>query len=132
MITGSCNCGGVAFEIDAETDSIYCCHCSICQKWSGARGVAVIVFPTSAFKWIKGGSLITHWKKPDADWESWFCSTCGSPLPGKNGEESMFAPAGLITSGGENLNVAHHIFVGSKAHWDVIGDDGQQHDGHIK
>jgi hypothetical protein len=39
----------------------------------------------------------------------------------------MFVPAGLITEGGENLRVAHHIWVGSKAVWDEIGDTGKQH-----
>ncbi len=28
---------------------------------------------------------------------------------------------------GESLRVTHHIWVGSKADWDEIGDDGVQH-----
>jgi hypothetical protein len=39
----------------------------------------------------------------------------------------MFVPAGLISEGGETLKVLHHIWVGSKAPWDEIGDAGQQH-----
>jgi hypothetical protein len=34
---------------------------------------------------------------------------------------------GGLTEGGESLQVTHHIYVGSKARWDVIGDDGKQH-----
>jgi hypothetical protein len=41
----------------------------------------------------------------------------------------MFVPAGTLTDGGEALRVIHHIFVGSKAPWDEIGDDGRQHEG---
>ena len=39
----------------------------------------------------------------------------------------MFVPAGLIIDGDENLKVAHHIWVGSKAIWDEIGDCGRRH-----
>ena len=39
----------------------------------------------------------------------------------------MFVPAGLITEGGEALEVAHHIYVDSRAAWDEIGDTGKQH-----
>jgi hypothetical protein len=52
---------------------------------------------------------------------------CGSPLPGANDAARTFVPAGLILEGGERLKVAHHIWVGSKAAWDEIGDAGKQH-----
>jgi hypothetical protein len=39
----------------------------------------------------------------------------------------MFIPAGLISDGGKALRVIHHVWVGSKAVWDEIGDSGQQH-----
>jgi hypothetical protein len=39
----------------------------------------------------------------------------------------MFVPAGLLDDPGGTLEVLHHIWVGSKAGWDVIGDDGKQH-----
>jgi hypothetical protein len=39
----------------------------------------------------------------------------------------MYVPAGAITQGGDALKVIHHIWVGSKAPWDEIGDAGQQH-----
>ena len=127
MISGQCNCGAVAFEIDAQISDIYICHCSICRKSTGGNGIPVVIFARDAFRWIKGEDNISVWKKPDADWEKTFCKTCGSPLPHKNDDVRMFAPAGLLTEGGDHLKVAHHIWVGSKANWDEIGDDGQQH-----
>lgn len=39
----------------------------------------------------------------------------------------MFVPAGLISEGGEGLRVIHHVWVDSKADWDEIGDQGEQH-----
>ncbi|MGF1543842.1 MAG: GFA family protein [Parvularculaceae bacterium] len=128
MISGECNCGAVAFEIADEASDVFVCHCSICRRWSGANGVAVIVVDNRAFRWIRGADGISTWKKPDADWTSSFCRICGSAVPGANDKERTFVPAGLIVKGGDHLRVAHHIWVGSKAPWDAIDDDGKRHD----
>jgi hypothetical protein len=48
-------------------------------------------------------------------------------MPGENDPLRMFAPAGCLTEGAETLRVTHHIWVGSKAPCDVIGDSGRQH-----
>lgn len=127
MPRGECNCGAVAFEIDAAPTDVFVCHCSICRKFTGANGIAVVLVSNTAFRWLRGEDHIATWKKPDADWHAWFCRVCGSPLPGVNDSSQIFVPAGLISQGGENLRVAHHIWVGSKAPWDEIGDAGKQH-----
>ncbi len=127
MLRGECNCGAVAFQIDVDVTDVFVCHCSICRRATGTNGIAVVVVPNDAFRWLRGEDQIARWVKPGADWRVAFCRVCGSPLPGPNDDARMFAPAGLITEGGEALKVAHHIWVGSKASWDVIGDDGVQH-----
>jgi len=128
MARGECNCGAVRFEVDAEPRDVYVCHCSICRRSTGSSGIAVVIVPKDKFHWIAGQEHIVTWQKPGADWHTWFCSTCGSTLPGENNATTMFIPAGLITSGGETLRVAHHVWVGSKAAWDEIGDAGKQHE----
>ncbi|MEE4300652.1 MAG: GFA family protein [Pseudomonadales bacterium] len=132
MVRGGCNCGAVAWEVDGALGEIYVCHCSICRRWTGTNGVAVIVVPKESFRWLRGEASVRSWRKPDADWASSFCNVCGSALPGENDAERMFVPAGAITKGGEGLVVADHIFVDSRAPWDVIGDGGRQHAGHLE
>ena len=127
MFRGECNCGAVAFEVDAPVSDVYVCHCSICRRSTGSNGIAVIVVDRQAFRWLRGEEQVVTWKKPDAHWQTWFCRHCGSRLPGDNDESRMFVPAGLITAGDENLRVAHHIYVDSRAAWDEIGDAGKQH-----
>ena len=127
MPRGSCNCGGIAFEIDADLAGVIVCHCSICRRSTGSNGIAVALVDKEAFRWLEGEQLIATWKKPDADWQTWFCRVCGSPLPGDNDDQRMFVPAGSITEGGETLEVLHHIYVDSRASWDEIGDSGRQH-----
>ncbi|WOJ98101.1 GFA family protein [Congregibacter brevis] len=126
-ITGACNCCAVRFEINTDVSDIYVCHCSICRRSTGSNGIAVIVVDNTAFRWTAGEDSIATWKKPDVDWQTWFCRHCGSRLPGANDAERTFVPAGLLLEGSESLAVKHHIFVDSKADWDEIGDDGCQH-----
>jgi hypothetical protein len=127
MLRGECNCGAVRYEVDGEPTDVFVCHCSICRRYTGANGIAVVVVPNEAFRWVQGEDQVAMWAKPGADWQSWFCRTCGSALPGQNDPERKFVPAGSIVQGGEALRIAHHVFVGSKAAWDTIGDGGKQH-----
>lgn len=129
MAEGACNCGAVAFEVSAELAAIFVCHCSICRRATGSSGIAVVVIDNDAFRWTCGEDQIATWRKPGADWQTWFCRVCGSTLPGANDESRMFVPAGLISEGGDALKVAHHVFVDSKAVWDEIGDAARQHRG---
>jgi hypothetical protein len=87
----------------------------------------VVLVPNDQFRWVEGQELIATWKKPGTAWQGWFCRVCGSAVPGENDPTRMFVPAGSITHGGDALKVVHHVWVGSKAAWDVIGDAGQQH-----
>ena len=127
LLTGKCNCGAVAFEIEADVEDVIVCHCSICRRSTGSNGIAVVVVNNDAFRWTRGTELIATWAKPGADWQTWFCRTCGSPLPGKNDTARTFVPVGVIEAGGEALRVTQHIHVASKAAWDEIGDAGKQH-----
>ncbi|MGD1850679.1 MAG: GFA family protein [Cyanophyceae cyanobacterium] len=127
MALGSCNCGGVTFKVEKSLSDVYLCHCSICRKATGAAGIEVVVVPKHLFWWTAGETLITHWAKPGHDWQMNFCRICGSPLPGDNDEANVFIPVGFLSDGTKNLKVAHHIWVGSKAIWDDVGESGVQH-----
>lgn len=127
MALGNCNCGAVGFEVNLELTDVYVCHCSICRRATGSNGIAVVVVDNQAFRWTQGEAQISTWKKPGADWQTWFCRQCGSPLPGANDAHRTFIPAGLLNDGDAQLKVRHHIWVDSKADWDEIGDSGRQH-----
>ena len=127
MLTGKCNCGAVEYIADVDVTDVFLCHCSICRSSTGSGGIAVVIIQTSDFKWLKGQDSITYWSKPGHDWHTSFCKVCGSSLPGKNDEYQTYIPVGTLTSGDENLKVAHHLYVGSKAAFEVIGDSGVQH-----
>lgn len=124
---GACNCGAVQFDIGVEPTGIFVCHCSICRRHTGTNGNAVLVVGNDDFHWTAGEDCIATWRKPGHDWQIWFCRLCGAQVPGHNSPSTMFVPAGSLTDGADDLEVLHHIWVDSKAAWDVIGDSGQQH-----
>ncbi len=131
-ISGHCNCGAVRFAVSGPTSDIYVCHCSICRRWTGMGGIAVVIAAKDLFRWTAGAGMVRTWHKPGHDWVSSFCTLCGSAVPGENDAEQMFIPAGAISEGGKTLKVSDRIFVGSKAPWDIIGDDARQHMGHYE
>lgn len=127
MAKGECNCGAVAFEVTCPLRDVYVCHCSICRRATGSGGIAVVVVANDDFTWTRGNEHLQTWHKPGHDWLTCFCRQCGSPLPGANDDTHTFIPVGLLSSGAENLKVAHHLFVDSKPAWTKIADDGKQH-----
>ena len=126
-IKGSCNCGGVQFEIEVPIADVYVCHCSICRKSTGSGGIAVAIVKNQDLSWVEGKDLVKKWLKPNHDWETSFCINCGSPLPGKNNEQASYVPVSLLDSGSENLKVQGHLFVDSKAPWEEIAGNAKKH-----
>lgn len=129
MIVGECNCGAVSFEIAVTVEDVYICHCSICRRNTGGPGIAVSIVSNNDIRWLTGNSNITTWSKPNHDWQCSFCRTCGSPLPGRNDEANYYVPVSLLNCDEDQLRVAHHIYVDSRARWEVIADSGKQHSG---
>ena len=127
MASGECNCGAVSFRIECPITDVFICHCSICRRATGNNGNAVVVIDNEYFHWLTGEALISTWRKPNHDWQIWFCRDCGSQVPGENDENTTFIPAGCITQGGDELKIAHHIYVGSKACWDELPAVGRRH-----
>ena len=58
MLTGSCLCGGVAYEADAPLERIVHCHCQTCRKTHGAAFSSVTAVPREKFRWIRGQELL--------------------------------------------------------------------------
>jgi hypothetical protein len=79
MITASCLCGGVRYEIDGQIGPALNCHCSMCRKMTGAAFRSRVAIPSENFHWIKGEGLLTHYVSSPATVRT-FCRVCGSTL----------------------------------------------------
>ncbi|MBV8431830.1 MAG: GFA family protein [Solirubrobacterales bacterium] len=123
-ITGSCLCGGVRFQITAPFRRANICHCSRCQKHSGAGGLAQGRVPRDGFELLSGAELIEVYR-PSEGMSKAFCRRCGSSLFGgtwPEGPEVSVRLGGLDADPG--IGPQYHSFVGSKASWETLPEDG--------
>ena len=116
---GSYTCGSIQFEVRGPVAGINQCHCSKCRKETGTNSSTFFPIHAAQFRWISGEDLISDYDR---------CKVCGSLAPDHNPHRALYnIPAGLLDDD-TGIKVAHHIFVGSRAGWDVIGDDAPQYD----
>ncbi len=59
MLTGSCLCGSVAYEVDAPAGPIVHCHCETCH---GSAFSSVSPVPRDRFRWTKGEDLLASFE----------------------------------------------------------------------
>ncbi len=117
-ITGECLCGKVSYQIEGKLRDARSCHCSRCRKaFSSAASVYAIVEPTE-FKWLTGKNLLSSYvAKPGFGLQ--FCKVCGSTLCGLYNGIIHGVTLGCV-NGDPEIEIGMHIYVGSKATWEVI------------
>jgi hypothetical protein len=79
MLTGSCLCGSVAYEVDAEPGTIVHCHCRTCRKTHGAAFSTVTTVPRDRFRWTSGEDRLGSFESSPGK-RRFFCSNCGSHI----------------------------------------------------
>lgn len=78
-IKGSCQCGAIAYEIDAISTPILFCHCRTCQKIHAAPYIATAGVLPEQFRWLKGEERLSQFAS-SPDKVRYFCSQCGTHL----------------------------------------------------
>jgi hypothetical protein len=123
---GSCQCGGVQFEVVDEFVSMAFCHCATCKKISGGVGTANGRARTEAVRLLAGDDLVRTYQ-PDEGSAKAFCSVCGSNLFGSGWPDSEFTSVRLsaIDTPLEDGPDAH-LYVRSAAPWETLPDAGAE------
>ena len=70
---GSCHCGGIAFELDADIDTAIDCNCSMCRR----RGSLLAFFPRAALTLSTPESALGTYRFNTEKIGHHFCPTCG-------------------------------------------------------
>ena len=123
-VGGSCLCGGVRFEVELPFRRANLCHCSRCRKHSGGAASAQGRVPRERFRLLAGEELIRVFAAPGGKVKA-FCSVCGSSLFGGDWPEGPEVSIRLgALDGDPGIRPEYHTFVGSKAPWDELPDDG--------
>jgi hypothetical protein len=89
-IDGSCHCGAIAFEAEADPETASICHCTDCQAMTGTAFRTNIRVDGPNFRLLRGEPA--RYLKTTADSGNKrmqaFCPTCGTPIfataPGDN------------------------------------------------
>jgi len=127
MYKGSCLCGAVEYEIVGPLGPIVYCHCSRCRKANGSAFAAVSPIANSDFHIVKGQEHLRSYRI-DTGLHRIFCGTCGSPIIGKRESQPDTVRLRIGTLDTPSYaKVSAHVFVNSKAEWDIILDDAPQY-----
>ncbi|MEM6938871.1 MAG: GFA family protein [Pseudomonadota bacterium] len=120
MITGSCLCGGVRFQLKGPLRNSVACHCIQCRKTSGHYVSATQVAPDQLV-FLQDDTLT--WYHSSAEAKRGFCKNCGASLfwthEGDGGAISVMSgtldgPTGIITE--------KHIFTAFKGDYYTLAD----------
>jgi hypothetical protein len=123
-VRGSCLCGGVRFEITAPFRRANYCHCSRCRKHSGSAAMAQGRVPREGFRFLSGEDLVEVFRPQDGMAKA-FCRACGSSLFGGTWPEGPEVSVRLgVLDDDPGIRPQYHSFVGSKAPWDELPEDG--------
>lgn len=122
MITGSCLCGGIRFEVDEPLEPIQVCHCGQCRKAQGTAFATNIPVAESRFRLLAGQELLSSFSS-SAGKQRCFCSRCGSPIFSRNERIPGVLRVRAGTLDGElDTWLQAHFFTAHKANWFEIND----------
>lgn len=127
MVTGSCLCKAVQFEVTGELPPIVMCHCQQCRKAQGTAFVTNLPVSESQFELTQGEDQLSSFESSPGK-RRFFCKECGSPIMSKSTKQpgQVRLRAGTL-DGNLDTRPAFHIYTGSKANWYNICDDLPQH-----
>lgn len=125
LITGECFCGEIKYQIEGELYDARSCHCSRCRKAFSAQASAYALVNPDKFTWLRGEELLTSYIGQHG-FGLQFCSKCGSTLCGLFQGKVHGVTLGCV-NGDPGIEIGRHIYVASKASWEVIPDDVLQY-----
>lgn len=120
QLRGSCLCGEVSYQVlDAFEYSLYC-HCSNCRRTTGAASKPFAGIGSEHLTIVHGEAHIRRYGQ--ARTHNALCQRCGSLLYSlvRDGRYVHVTLGTLIDT--PSIAPTAHIFVGSKAAWDIIND----------
>ena len=118
MHEGSCLCGAVTFQVQAQLAPPDACHCTRCRKQSGHHWASTDVLSDAVT--IHGERNLT-WFESSPKVRRGFCSTCGSFLFWDPIHHPTIAIAMGAFDGPTQTRLKMHIFVDDKGdYYDIV------------
>ncbi len=121
-LTGTCNCGAVGFEVTEPLLSASYCHCTRCQRRTGAGASANGRVAASAFRVVRGTEQLRSWA-PEHGAEKFFCGECGSAMFSRSGPDWVGVRLGVLDRD-PGIRPGARQFVAYVAAWEPLPEDG--------
>ncbi|MCC7266469.1 MAG: GFA family protein [Caulobacteraceae bacterium] len=116
MLAGSCLCGAVAYEVDAEPGPIVHCHCETCRKAHGSAFSSLMGVPRAAFRWTRGEDGLSMFESSPGKLRR-FCAACGSQVVAeRTGQPNIMLRLGCLDTPITDRPKAH-IWRSDAASW---------------
>jgi hypothetical protein len=123
-LTGGCLCGGVRYEISEPLIAASYCHCTRCQRRTGAAASPQAQIAPGSMTFLSGADLPKAFAPPDG-FEKLFCTNCGSAIGSRRaGAEELFAVRLGTFDSDPGIRPRSHMFVAYAAPWEPLPDDG--------
>ncbi|MFN2427275.1 MAG: GNAT family N-acetyltransferase [Candidatus Binatia bacterium] len=124
MITGSCLCRGIRFEIRGRLGSAAQCHCEDCRKAQGSSFAANATVARANFAFICGQDLLASYESSPGKYRT-FCFRCGSPIFSRRDDDPATVRVRLGTLDGDpGVRPSVHGWIRDKAPWERLPEDG--------
>lgn len=126
--TGGCNCGQVKYAFE-EHSGVGNCHCTVCQRQSGAPFSVNVLTDETDFHWTAGepAVYVTVGEDSKEKVQRYFCKECGSPLASFLDEMPgvVAVKAGTLDDS-TFVEPEMDVFTSSKQSWVTIPEDRGQ------
>ncbi len=118
MLSGSCLCGIIKFQILETPSMVANCHCRMCQKQHGAPFATYLTFKKENLIFIAGHDKLHSYNSSSTILRK-FCSNCGSNIEWSGHPEYqdwVSVPATLLDAAFEPTEVGNY-YIESKCSW---------------
>lgn len=129
--TGGCLCGAIRYEVLVPLDKLVHCHCTDCQKASGAGASANAVLPTDKLRITRGEPRVfTKVVDSGNTLHRSFCGDCGSPIHTRRAHtpEVTILKAGSLDDS-DGMTLAMSIWMKSRRPWMPVDPQARQFEG---
>jgi hypothetical protein len=128
-ITGGCLCGKIRYTVSQPLHNIIACHCTHCQKASGAGASYNALVPTSAVTFTSGKpKVFADTAQSGNILNRYFCGDCGSPIYSQREKvpDFMVLKVGSLDAPGD-MKLVMNIWTNSARQWMHIDPATERH-----
>lgn len=127
MLTGSCLCGAITYEITGSPGATGHCHCRMCQKAHGAPYATYAELDQDQFRLLAGADALASYRSSEQIQRT-FCRHCGANLQFLRDGSPRFGLALGTLDGDPGITASYEIWTRCRVEWGRIHDRLESHE----